>query len=1453
MLQAQNTTLPVGVIPGAIDISPMGAATYTIPIEVVPGTQGMQPNLSIVFNSFSGMGLLGMKWNLAGLSAITRCGQVPYYDGDMTAIQFNANDRFALDGNRLLMQSNGDYGTLEVPYATEIENFIRVVPYNGSVGSPTCFKAYTDDGTIIEYGNTSDSRQKMTDQSKILSWMINNITDANGNFMTFYYGQTNGEIWIDSIKYTGNTAAGLQAYAKVEFTYIPLPADKGKSMSFIGGYSVPQTKLLKTIATKYNNATVRKYEFNYNTSISTERTAHLGEVVLYGEDGVTKINPTTIQWGEQNTTIDGTQVVSGLPQGYIITGDFDGDGYTDIVVYAMGSSQNNWRLYLNNKNGGFTPSVNGTHYPTCCFYVYDLDMDGKDELIIGSKHNPNSNTWSFRSLRLFPSYTECIIGDFEDFSEAHFGKFYSNGMADMLILCKKKDNNTSPSTMKYDLINRSGSTLFSYNTPLNSYFNIDVADINGNGKDNVILVKEEMAYTFEFNSYGALNLIRSTNFPTKWHKVVHYGDFNGEGIKDALVYVNDGNSYVWLLHMGKGDYTFTHPGQILSQLNNLPNIYNEPENIVIIVDVNGDGKDEIIQTFALDNCQRRLDFYSLYNFSNNGICDVIKFNHIILDNECMNYKGYYKFGDFNGDGKVDVLINSYVGQPPKIVYANKNEQYELPQQITDGMGKEIIATYKPEYRVAENFVYNSSLDYYYTYQKYFLPLVQYIQISNGIEENLNKLEFFYENPTYSLSKRTFLGFTKFTSLNIKEQIWYYETQSFSFLEWNSRQILVPTGHTTHIGGTDTYKKIYSPAVVTLPNNRFILNSSPSMENILSDTKTITKNELNNEGRLIKSFTTTYNQQEPLSNNAWLHTDTTVYYYKGITLSAPWQKKTVAEKIITKQQYKNSKPPLTDTLTFCYTAQGHLNWERKGNIDGSITTTYENYLPTGVYGAKTVSEEGGSIPRTETYIYDAKYRFVTKITNSLAHEATFNYNEKTLNKIWEKDPNELTTNYTYDTLGNLTKITYPDGTQTKDTIYWFTGGNNPPNARYCTKTVSSGKKDITVYYDLLGREVCRNEDGYYYDTRYNEKGQIVQASYPYNNLKIQDNKKIWKKFTYDKHGRILTEKAPYTDLEYIYPFSGREVTVKDKMRNNITSSKDYDALGRITQAEDVGGTITYTYSVTNDKRYKTTILTDGLTTTILTDLQGNRLSIAEPSAGTITSVYNGFNELKKQIDARGDTTSYKYDNLGRVTQKRFADTNQNIQVVDYYYDTSNKGKGKLAQIKIDNQIVETFNYDALSRLSNHTKFIEGTSFAHNYTYNSNGQLQTLTYPDGFSVSYDYSLANGKLNTIRRSDDNSNSLIYETHTRNEFGTTTLCSFGNELATEYTFNPYGLVTRIHTGNKLLCTSGNDLIKGGVAYFCAADSAILNYRYACNSNTGLMGSRSERIVNRQENLHLR
>ena len=169
MLQAQNSDF-VGAIPGAIDVSPMGAATYTIPIEVVPGTQGMQPNLSIVYNSMGGMGLLGMKWNLAGLSAITRSGQLPYYNGHLTAIQFSSSDRFNINGERL-GNINGSYGDVGTLYATHMEDFTRFLSYGGTDGHPEYFIAYTDNGSMIEYGNTDNSKQTVA-TNKVLSWYI---------------------------------------------------------------------------------------------------------------------------------------------------------------------------------------------------------------------------------------------------------------------------------------------------------------------------------------------------------------------------------------------------------------------------------------------------------------------------------------------------------------------------------------------------------------------------------------------------------------------------------------------------------------------------------------------------------------------------------------------------------------------------------------------------------------------------------------------------------------------------------------------------------------------------------------------------------------------------------------------------------------------------------------------------------------------------------------------------------------------------------------------------------------------------------------------------------------------------------------------------------------------------------------------------------------------------------
>jgi len=69
----------VGTIPGQFNVSPSGAATYTIPIECPPGINGMQPNISLVYNSQGGNGIAGWGWSISGLSAISRVPRNQYF------------------------------------------------------------------------------------------------------------------------------------------------------------------------------------------------------------------------------------------------------------------------------------------------------------------------------------------------------------------------------------------------------------------------------------------------------------------------------------------------------------------------------------------------------------------------------------------------------------------------------------------------------------------------------------------------------------------------------------------------------------------------------------------------------------------------------------------------------------------------------------------------------------------------------------------------------------------------------------------------------------------------------------------------------------------------------------------------------------------------------------------------------------------------------------------------------------------------------------------------------------------------------------------------------------------------------------------------------------------------------------------------------------------------------
>jgi hypothetical protein len=205
--------------PGQFAVSPNGSARYTIPIQVPPGTVGMQPNLALAYNSRRGNGLIGMGWSLSGLSAIARCPATLVQDGFRKGINYNGDDRYCLDGQRLIAINSGLlYSAAGQEFRTEHESFTKVVAFGVSGSGPQYFQAWTKGGSILQFGPTTNVLPSGGNQS-VAVWPIASMKDHVGNIITFEYFNDGTEFRPKVIMYTGNLNTGSAAYASVHFNY----------------------------------------------------------------------------------------------------------------------------------------------------------------------------------------------------------------------------------------------------------------------------------------------------------------------------------------------------------------------------------------------------------------------------------------------------------------------------------------------------------------------------------------------------------------------------------------------------------------------------------------------------------------------------------------------------------------------------------------------------------------------------------------------------------------------------------------------------------------------------------------------------------------------------------------------------------------------------------------------------------------------------------------------------------------------------------------------------------------------------------------------------------------------------------------------------------------------------------------------------------------------------------
>ncbi|MGB5441567.1 MAG: FG-GAP-like repeat-containing protein, partial [Gammaproteobacteria bacterium] len=327
----------VGSTAGSFDVSPQGAGTYTIPLTIPPAITGMQPDLSLAYNSQAGDGLLGPGWSLQGLSAISRCGTTRAQDGFIDGVDFDANDRFCLDGQRLI-EVKGPYGGNATEYRTEIDSFSKIVSYTETGTSGVAyFLAWTRSGQILEYGVTADSRIEASNRSDaaVLICAVNRIGDTVGNYITMAYTErTSGEYYPLRIDYSGNDNAGVTPLASVSFSYSSRPGTKG----YLAGSSVESTRVVSQITTRVGSDVVRTYHLRYKTGRATGRK----RLVSVKECSPGACLPaTTFTWQDTpGVDFDALATSSHAGSGwhtYASLADVNGDGLTDWVYSGSAS------------------------------------------------------------------------------------------------------------------------------------------------------------------------------------------------------------------------------------------------------------------------------------------------------------------------------------------------------------------------------------------------------------------------------------------------------------------------------------------------------------------------------------------------------------------------------------------------------------------------------------------------------------------------------------------------------------------------------------------------------------------------------------------------------------------------------------------------------------------------------------------------------------------------------------------------------------------------------------------------------------------------------------------------------------------------------------------------------------------------------------------------------------
>jgi RHS repeat-associated protein len=442
------------------------------------------------------------------------------------------------------------------------------------------------------------------------------------------------------------------------------------------------------------------------------------------------------------------------------------------------------------------------------------------------------------------------------------------------------------------------------------------------------------------------------------------------------------------------------------------------------------------------------------------------------------------------------------------------------------------------------------------------------------------------------------------------------------------------------------------------------------------------------------------------------------------------------------------------------------------------------------------------PRTDltqatTYTYyltdsaTAHHGDLQSVTDALGHTTTYLSYDGAGRVLSQQDANGVTTTFTYYPRGWLKTLTI--GGATTSYTYMAYG---------MVQTVTDPDNVTTTYgYDNAHRltsitDAQGNSIQYTLDASGNrtaENTYVSGSTTASRTLSRQYNALGQLTEVTDGFGTVIFNASASGD----YDSNGNLVLSSDA--NNYQTQRTYDALNRLAKTiNNYNGTDTATQNTTatrtQDALDRVTGITDpsSLTTTYGFDGLSDATSLQSPDTGASSSTYDAAGNALTHTDAKGIISTSTYDALDRLTGVSYSDNAQTNDNVTYAYDEANSVTGcatsspvgRLTRV-VENAVTTIYCYDVRGNITTKQQVTSAGTDSTTYSYTAANRLNGITYPSGTQVSYAFDTDGHIQSATLTPVGGSASTVVSSITYMPFGPVSGYTLGNDQVITRTYN--------------------------------------------------------------------